>query len=178
MRMAAILSVGLVLVAATGAATARNIVITINKVSQKMTVAVDGESEYVWLVSTGAPGYDTPSGTYKPFRMEADHFSKEWDDAPMPHSIFFTPVGHAIHGSPHTKRLGSRASHGCVRLAPDNATTLYAMVQKAGLRNTTVIVKGGFFDFGVSELSPPPLKPPKWLKKIDPVKDFKDLFGR
>ena len=108
-----------------GALAANNLLITINKISQKMTVSIDGEKTYIWLVSTGAQGYTTPSGTYKPFRMEKDHFSKEWDDAPMPHSIFFTMEGHAIHGSPHTKRLGTRASHGCVRLAPANAAKLY-----------------------------------------------------
>ena len=131
-----------------GAAQAAKVVILVNKVSQKMTVSVDGAPEYSWPISTGAAGYDTPSGTYHPFRMEAEHFSKEWDDAPMPHSIFFTGEGHAIHGSYHIKSLGRRASHGCVRLAPDNATKLFAMVQKAGMRNTTVIIKGGLFDGG------------------------------
>ena len=177
LRLLAAVSLALFLAGA-ATASAQRIIVTINKVSQKMTVAVDGEKKYTWLISTGAPGYDTPSGSYRPFRMEASHFSKEWDDAPMPHSIFFTPAGHAIHGSPYTKRLGTRASHGCVRLAPDNATTLYAMVQKAGMKNTTVLVRGGIFDFGLSELEPPPLKPPKWLKKVHPVKDLKDLFGR
>ncbi len=127
----------------TGAAAAASVQISINKVSQKMTVTIDGVEKYVWLVSTGASGYSTPSGSYTPFRMEPDHYSKEWDDAPMPHSIFFTPAGHAIHGSPHTKRLGTPVSHGCVRLAPDNATKLYALVQKAGMKNTRVIVRGG-----------------------------------
>ncbi len=47
--------------------------------------------------------------------MEADHYSKEWDDAPMPHSIFFTKRGHAIHGTDYARRLGDPASHGCVR---------------------------------------------------------------
>ena len=126
-----------------GAAAAAGVQISINKVSQKMTVTVDGVEKYVWLVSTGASGYSTPSGSYTPFRMEPDHYSKEWDDAPMPHSIFFTPTGHAIHGSPHTKRLGRPVSHGCVRLAPDNAATLYALVEKAGMKNTRVIVSGG-----------------------------------
>jgi hypothetical protein len=127
-----------------GAEAAESVQISINKLSQKMTVTVNGVEKYVWLVSTGARGYSTPSGSYTPFRMEPDHYSKEWDDAPMPHSIFFTPAGHAIHGSPHTKRLGTRASHGCVRLAPNNAARLFALVQKAGMRNTRVIVKGGF----------------------------------
>jgi L,D-transpeptidase catalytic domain len=121
--------------------------ITINKVSQKMTVRVDGDIEYVWPVSTGAPGYDTPSGKFRPFRMEAEHFSAEWDNAPMPNSIFFTGEGHAIHGSQYTKSLGRRASHGCVRLAPSNAAKLYALVQKNGMKNTSVAIKGGFFDF-------------------------------
>ena len=134
--------------AGAGLAQASKLVISISKISQKMTITVDGSQQFVWPVSTGAPGYDTPSGTFHPFRMEAEHFSKEWDDAPMPHSIFFTPDGHAIHGSYHVKSLGLRASHGCVRLAPDNATKLFALVQKAGMSNTTVIIKSGLFDFG------------------------------
>lgn len=124
------------------------LVITINKVSQKMTVVLDGDTLYRWKVSTGAKGYDTPSGNFRPFRMERDHFSKEWDDAPMPHSIFFTTRGHAVHGSFHTKSLGRRASHGCVRLHPDNAAKLFSLVSKTGMSNTRVIVKGGFFDTG------------------------------
>jgi hypothetical protein len=139
------------LFALSGAAFATTVQITISKVSQKMTVKVDGETEYVWPVSTGAPGYDTPSGKYRPFRMEKDHFSKEWDDAPMPNSIFFTPRGHAIHGSFYVKSLGRRASHGCVRLAPDNAAKLFGLVQKAGMQNTTVVLRGGFFDSGFAE---------------------------
>jgi len=121
------------------------LVITINKVSQKMTVSLDGDNLYKWPVSTGAPGYETPSGNYRPFRLEREHYSKEWDDAPMPYSIFFTGRGHAVHGSYHVKSLGRRASHGCVRLHPDNAAKLFALVQKTGMSNTRVIVKGGFF---------------------------------
>ncbi len=137
----------LALIGAAGLAeAAQQVAITINKVSQKMMVKVDGELAYVWPVSTGARGYDTPSGKFKPFRMEKDHFSKEWDDAPMPHSIFFTPRGHAIHGSMYVKSLGRRASHGCVRLAPANAAKLYTLVNKAGMRNTTITLRGGFFD--------------------------------
>jgi L,D-transpeptidase catalytic domain len=60
----------------------------------------------------------------------------------MPHSIFFTKDGHAIHGSYDTKRLGRAVSHGCVRLAPKNASTLYAFVEKHGIENTTVTILG------------------------------------
>jgi L,D-transpeptidase catalytic domain len=129
-------------------AQATRVDIVVSKPGQKMTVKVDGVTEYVWLVSTGAGQYETPTGTWRPFRMEAEHFSKEWDDAPMPHSIFFTGEGHAIHGSFHVKSLGRKASHGCVRLSPENAAILFGLVQKAGYRNTSVTIKGGFFDFG------------------------------
>lgn len=118
------------------------VLITINKATQRMQVVVDGKPLYNWKVSTGKFGYGTPSGTFTPFRMEPDHFSKEWDDAPMPHSIFFTTRGHAIHGSPYTRRLGRAVSHGCVRLAPDNAATLYSLVARKGMGNTRITVTG------------------------------------
>src|SRR6185369_7448653 len=73
--------------------------ITVDKNNQLMTVAVDGVERYRWPVSTGIPSRETPGGSFRAFRMEADHFSKEFDDAPMPHSIFFTKIGHAIHGT-------------------------------------------------------------------------------
>ena len=74
--------------------------------------------------------------------MEEDHFSKEFDDAPMPHSIFFTKIGHAIHGTDSEGRLGTPVSHGCVRLSRANASTLYALVEKDGVLNTTVTLTG------------------------------------
>lgn len=117
--------------------------IYIDKSSQRMTVAVNGAKRYNWPVSTAKLGYTTPSGTFTPFRLERDHFSQEWDDAPMPHSIFFTYQGHAIHGSYHTARLGRPASHGCVRLAPQNAAILFSLVTRAGLGNTRITVAGG-----------------------------------
>jgi lipoprotein-anchoring transpeptidase ErfK/SrfK len=178
MRLRLVVAAALLLgmLGAGSALAAQSVLISINKNSQKMTVSVDGEKTYVWPVSTGAQGYNTPSGTYTPFRMERDHFSKEWDDAPMPYSIFFTPEGHAIHGSFHTKSLGMRASHGCVRLAPANAAKLYALVQKTGMKNTRVVVRGGFdFDFGFTDdfASALPRKP-RWMKRRNPFSDWFD----
>jgi hypothetical protein len=119
-----------------------NVLITIDKSNQRMTVAVNGETRWNWRVSTGRAGRETPSGKFQAFRMEADHFSKEFDEAPMPHSIFFTKVGHAIHGSFDIRHLGTPASHGCVRLDPANASKLYALVQQDGVLNTTVVLTG------------------------------------
>jgi hypothetical protein len=118
------------------------LLIEIDKSAQQMTVSQDGSAIYVWPVSTGAPGYDTPTGEFKPFRMEKDHFSREWDDAPMPHSIFFTQQGHAIHGSNHVKAIGTPASHGCVRLEPGNAAILWDLVKHEKMANTRVVLTG------------------------------------
>ena len=76
-----------------------DLLIQIDKATQQMTVSADGELLYTWPVSTGIARYDTPNGAFTPFRMERDHYSREWDDAPMPYSIFFTKQGHAIHGT-------------------------------------------------------------------------------
>jgi hypothetical protein len=69
-------------------------------------------------------------------------YSKQWDNSPMPHSIFFMKDGHAIHGTHDVKYLGKPASHGCVRLAPENALTLYSMVEKTGMQNVQVVLSG------------------------------------
>ena len=119
-----------------------NVVIAIDKSTQTMNVSVDGTERYNWPVSTGRPGYETPSGTFKPNRMDADHYSQEWDNAPMPHTIFFDLRGHAVHGFFDVKHLGLPVSHGCVRLAPPNATVLFDLVKTQGMANTSVVVSG------------------------------------
>jgi len=145
MRASRFIVASLFAVALAGAASTKadgGVLINIDKSAQRMAVSVDGEPRWNWPVSTGRPGYATPSGNFTAFRMEADHYSKEWDDAPMPHSIFFTAKGHAIHGTLEARRLGVAASHGCVRLAPDNAAKLFALVKEEGLPNTKVVVTG------------------------------------
>src|SRR5262245_64736341 len=125
------------------------ILILIDKTSHSMTVSVDGRPLYQWPVSTGATGFSTPDGSCRPFRMEVMHYSQEWDNAGMPHAIFFTARGHSIHGSDHPG-LGTPVSHGCVRLTLSDATTLYQLVQAQGMAQTKVVVRGndppGSFD--------------------------------
>jgi hypothetical protein len=116
--------------------------IVVDKTSQRMTVSVNGQQRYSWLVSTGIADYSTPLGTFTPSRLARLHYSREWDNAPMPHSIFFTDAGHAIHGSGATNHLGSPASHGCVRLAPRHASILFDLVRVEGPSNTRVEITG------------------------------------
>src|SRR6478672_791835 len=119
-----------------------NILVTIDKSRQKMTVVLDGVTKYEWPVSTGKAGYSTPSGSYTATSMNEIWYSKEWDSAPMPHSVFFRKDGYAIHGSLEVKNLGRPASHGCVRISPENAATFFALVKKVGLKNTEVVLTG------------------------------------
>ena len=165
------------LLAGFGSVASAGLLININKATQRMTVTVDGVQKYVWPVSTGKFGYNTPSGSYTPFRMEKDYFSKEWDDAPMPNAIFFTSRGHAIHGTLATRRLGMRASHGCVRLAPGNAATLYALVKREGMSHTRIVV-GGAFDFVNAPAQASKSKKPKWAQDLQLAPGLKRLFQR
>lgn len=139
-RLLLALAAGLVLLAFAPARA--EVLISIDKNKQQMTVTVDGAERYVWPVSTGTRRYDTPAGEFRPFRLARHHFSREWDDAPMPYSIFFTQDGHAIHGSFERRRLGRPASHGCVRLAPENAAVLFALVKEQGVKNARVVLAG------------------------------------
>ena len=118
-----------------------SILISVDKSSQRMTVSVNSAPRYQFVVSTGRAGYGTPSGTYRPQRLERTWFSKEYYNSPMPYSIFFHG-GYAIHGSYEINRLGGPASHGCIRLHPQNAAALFALVKQQGIDATTIVVSG------------------------------------
>ena len=129
------------LLIATAPAAAR-VVVTIDKSTQHMVVSVDGTPRHNFVVSTGRAGYGTPNGTYHPQRLARTWFSKKYYNSPMPHSIFFHG-GYAIHGSYEIHRLGGPASHGCIRLHPANAATLFALVRQLGMGDTVIVVSGG-----------------------------------
>ncbi len=107
--------------------------------SQSMAVDVNGRSYGRWKVSTARQGYYTPRGAWRPYMLKKMHYSRKYDNSPMPHSIFFLG-GYAIHATGYIKSLGRPASHGCIRLHPRNAAKLYALVQKHGLKSTRVII--------------------------------------
>jgi hypothetical protein len=102
-----------------------DVLVQIDKSSQRMAVSVDGAMRYEWPVSTGRDGYGTPSGTFHPQSMARHYFSRKYYNAPMPNAIFFH-YGFAIHGTNDLARLGGPASHGCVRLHPSHAAALFA----------------------------------------------------
>jgi L,D-transpeptidase catalytic domain len=143
-----------------------NVLISIDKNTQMMDVNVDGVDTYHWPVSTGRAGYDTPDGDYTPNRMAETHFSRQYDNAPMPHSIFFDLHGRAIHGTMETSGLGRAVSHGCVRLSPQNASVLYSLVQAEGMPNTKVVIAGeipGGPSLPVTAQTAPQQRGPGWF---------------
>jgi lipoprotein-anchoring transpeptidase ErfK/SrfK len=110
--------------------------ITVVKSEQIMYVETPTET-FQWDVSTGRNGYRTPIGDFKPYVLKKMHYSKKYDNAPMPNSIFFHG-GYAIHATYDIKNLGRPASHGCIRLSPQNAKWLYQIVQETGKENTFI----------------------------------------
>src|ERR1700722_554159 len=135
-RLAALAFTAVVVMAGLGPARA-DVVVPIDKPSQRMTASVAGTMRYNWPVSPGRDGYGTPSGVYHPQTMMRRYFSRKYYNAPMPHAIFFY-YGFAIHGTNDIARLGGPASHGCVRLHPAHAAALVALVERNGPRNTTI----------------------------------------
>lgn len=116
---------------------AAGVVARIDLSEQRMTVLVNGVPRYSWPVSTARRGYVTPTGVYRPQRLYRTYYSRKYYNSPMPYSIFFRG-GYAIHGSYAVNQLGAPASHGCIRLHPGNAATLYGLVQSYGPGNTLI----------------------------------------
>ena len=107
--------------------------------TQAMTVKKYGRVLYPWKVSTARGGYVTPPGEWRPYRMHKMWHSRKYDMAPMPYAVFYHG-GYAVHGTTAEGRLGTPASHGCVRLATPNAQTFYTLVKELGPGNTRIVI--------------------------------------
>ena len=118
---------------------AANLVAKISLSSQTMVVKQNGVVMYRWKVSTARKGYVTPKGSWKAKWLSRNHRSKKYDDAPMPYAVFFNG-GYAVHATYDVKRLGRPASHGCVRLHPNNAAEFFALAREHGLKNTRIVI--------------------------------------
>jgi L,D-transpeptidase catalytic domain len=118
------------------------LLVNISKSQQRLSVTIDGAEAFRWPVSTGTRGHETPSGSFRPIRQERHWYSRQYSMTPMPWAVFFHR-GYAVHGTMEAYNLGHAASHGCVRLRPDNASILYSLVRRQGLKNTKVVVLNG-----------------------------------
>jgi lipoprotein-anchoring transpeptidase ErfK/SrfK len=123
-----------------GPAHATNKIVAVVDISdQRMEVLVDGRPTFEWKVSTAGKGYVTPKGSFKPIRLEKMWYSRKYDMSPMPHSVFFSG-GYAVHATNAVKRLGTPASHGCIRLHPNDASDFYTLVKAFGPSNTSIVI--------------------------------------
>jgi hypothetical protein len=146
---------------------AADILVNISKSSQRMTVLVDGSARYNWRVSTGRSRYVTPNGVYQPTWLARKWRSRQYRNAPMPFSIFFHR-GYAVHGTTEISKLGKPASHGCVRLHPEDAATLFALV-KDNMSGTRIVVSNDVIEApGQTPKKPSPLVAQK-IETQDPA---------
>lgn len=91
-----------------------DVYVQISTGSQTMNVFVDGMHYYSWPVSTGRRGYYTPRGTYRAHRLERVWYSRKYDDAPMPYSIFFRVVTRSMARSTRSFSAGLPRMGACV----------------------------------------------------------------
>jgi lipoprotein-anchoring transpeptidase ErfK/SrfK len=124
-----------------------SLVINVDLTRQNLTVSEGGSVVGSWAISSGRSGYRTPTGSFRPQWMAKTWYSRKYDDAPMPNSIFFTG-GFALHATYSTGMLGRPASHGCVRQSPANAARLFGLVKKHGMDRTKIVVHGAPRDRG------------------------------
>ena len=88
---------------------------------QRTWLQKDGNVEYGPVtMSSGAQGWETPRGTHKVTRKVKDEISREFHNAPMPYSVYFTNTGVAFHAG----RV-DWLSHGCIHLNHDDAVTYF-----------------------------------------------------
>ncbi|WP_128515681.1 L,D-transpeptidase [Tabrizicola thermarum] len=132
-------ALALVLAFLPGQALADRVLARVSISTQTMKVYHEGRLLYTWPVSTAKAGKITPAGTFEPEFLSKNHRSRRYNNAPMPYAIFYDG-NYAIHGTDQIKRLGKPASHGCVRLHPDNAKILFQMVKAEGMENTRVVI--------------------------------------
>jgi lipoprotein-anchoring transpeptidase ErfK/SrfK len=104
---------------------------------QRLHLYVDGEKVDTWKISAGKKKGWTHTGTFRPQFLSKNHRSRLFRGAPMPYSVFYDSHW-AVHGTTAINRLGTPASHGCVRLHPKNAAVLFNLVAKQGKNNSVI----------------------------------------
>ncbi len=121
--------------------TTTNSVVSINVslAKQSLSISYPGGG-FTTRISSGRAGYSTKRGCFIRPRLARMHYSSKYNNAPMPHSMFFYG-GYAIHGTTEEGRLGRPASHGCVRVSRANAATLFSIVKRFGAANTRICVR-------------------------------------
>lgn len=147
--------------------------IHVSKIQQHAYLFVDGQLFGQWAVSTGQRGYGTPDFDRHPNgRIYERYSSKKYPGGDynglgnMPFAVFIEG-GFALHGTPrgNWSKLGRRASHGCIRMHPNNAEIFNHLVRQAGIEQTWITVSNeppfGMQPYPPRQQPTPPPRPPK-----------------
>jgi lipoprotein-anchoring transpeptidase ErfK/SrfK len=139
--------------------------------------AIDRDGVVWWaaVISSGAKGYETPSGIFTVWRKERFYMSKAHPDPRginnMDFSLWFTHSGHAIHMGNDDKM-----SHGCIHVGKKGAESMFNWAQKG--KTKVVVTREHFLPFvyydlkksGYKENSQTPAHIKTYLKTMVPVK--------
>lgn len=115
---------------------------------RKLTISRDGETVKTYDIAIGAPSFPTPPGDYSIHRMVWNPAwtppHQTWAEGSTPKApgeganpmrtvkIFFQEPDYYIHGTNATETLGEAASHGCLRMDPNDAAEVGLMIMQAG----------------------------------------------
>ena len=115
------------------------VLVYVDLTRQIATVYRNGVRIAVSTISSGKEGYSTPTGVFTILEKDKDHYSRTYDNAPMPYQQRLTWKGVAMHAG---NLPGFPASHGCIRLPMEFAKKLFEVTPMGG----TVVIAGGHTD--------------------------------
>jgi len=119
--------------------------LTVDLTRQRLVVKSPTLNKEFKISSGLLPDHGTPGSgkCYSPDTMETMHYSSLYNNAPMPHTVFFNG-NIAVHATSAANEalLGQPASHGCVRLSRVDAKTIFSLVSDNGKSNTAICVQG------------------------------------
>ena len=116
--------------------------------ARELTVIQDGDVVATYGVAVGRPSHPTPTGS---FRTGEIVWNPSWTPPPTDWArnkryqppgaasnpmqgvkIYFNPPYYYIHGTNDPDSIGEAASHGCIRMAPDDAISLAHRIERVG----------------------------------------------
>jgi lipoprotein-anchoring transpeptidase ErfK/SrfK len=100
--------------------------LVVNVKTQRAVLFRNGVPIGATTISTGRPGYRTPTGAFTILQKQVEHYSSKYDNAPMPYMQRLTWYGVALHAG---NLPGYPASHGCIRLPAGFAKLLFGVTR-------------------------------------------------
>jgi len=136
-------------VASAEPATVNGVRVTVDLSERRMVIEDGGQAVRTFGVAIGKPSHPTPPGQYTLRKMIwsprwVPPKDREWSRGKTPKNpgdpnnpmqsvkIFFKEPYYYIHGTNDPKSIGAAASHGCIRMTPEDAAELGAYLMQHG----------------------------------------------